>query len=71
MRRSAAGGHATAQDTRCQDKKKAIDLALEVHVYIQILPTLGPKVYKYYLHWGIWILRVGLRANPTPKLFWI
>ena len=24
---------------------------------IQILPTLGPKVCKYYLHWAIWIPR--------------
>ena len=23
----------------------------------QILPTLGPKVCKYYLHWAIWIPR--------------
>ena len=21
----------------------------------QIIPTLGPKVCKYYLHWAIWI----------------
>ena len=25
---------------------------------IQIIPTLGPKVCKYYLHWAIWIPRV-------------
>ena len=25
---------------------------------IQIMPTLGPKVCKYYLHWAIWIPRV-------------
>ena len=24
----------------------------------QILPALGPKVCKYYLHWAIWIPRV-------------
>ena len=24
---------------------------------IQIIPTLGAKVYKYYLHWAIWIPR--------------
>ena len=24
---------------------------------IQIIPTLGPKVCKYYLHWAIWIPR--------------
>ena len=22
---------------------------------IQIIPTLGPKVCEYYLHWAIWI----------------
>ena len=22
---------------------------------IQLIPTLGPKVCKYYLHWAIWI----------------
>ena len=26
---------------------------------IQIIPTLGPKVCKYYLHWAFWIPRVG------------
>ena len=26
---------------------------------IQIIPTLGPKVCKYYLHWAIWIPRVN------------
>ena len=25
---------------------------------IQIIPTFGPKVCRYYLHWAIWILRV-------------
>ena len=25
---------------------------------IQIIPTLDPKVYRYYLHWAIWIPRV-------------
>ena len=24
---------------------------------IQIIPTLGPKACKYYLHWAIWIPR--------------
>ena len=24
----------------------------------QIIPTLGPEVCKYYLHWAIWIPRV-------------
>ena len=25
---------------------------------LQIIPTLGPKVCKCYLHWAIWIPRV-------------
>ena len=25
---------------------------------IQLIPTLGPKVSSYYLHWAIWIFRV-------------
>ena len=25
---------------------------------IHIMPALGPKVWKYYLHWAIWIPRV-------------
>ena len=25
---------------------------------IQIMPTLDPKVYKDYLHWAIWFVRV-------------
>ena len=29
----------------------------------QILPTLGPKVCKYYLHWAIWIPRVFSAAQ--------
>ena len=40
---------------------------------IQIIPTLGPKVCKYYLHWAIWIPRVfslfgfiGTQLNPYP-----
>ena len=32
----------------------------------QILPTLGPKVCKNYLHWVIWILRVSLPTDPCP-----
>ena len=27
---------------------------------IQIIPTLAPKVCKYYLHWAVWIPRVNL-----------
>ena len=27
------------------------------HPTIQIIPTLGPNVCKYYLHWAIWIPR--------------
>ena len=30
---------------------------------IQIIPTLGPTVCKYYLHWAIWIPRVGQRLR--------
>ena len=30
---------------------------------IQIIPTLGPKVCKYYLHWAIWIFRGTMRAT--------
>ena len=26
--------------------------------HTQIVPTLGPTVCKYYLHWAIWIPRV-------------
>ena len=31
---------------------------------IQIIPTLGPKVCRYYLHWAIWIPR-GILASFT------
>ena len=31
---------------------------------LEILPTLGPKGCKYYLHWAIWILRVW-----APSMF--
>ena len=30
---------------------------------IQIIPTLGRKVCKYYLHWAIWIPRVRLSVQ--------
>ena len=30
---------------------------------IQIIPTWGPKVCKYYLHWAIWITRVTQSLN--------
>ena len=30
---------------------------------MQIIPTLDPKVCKCYLHWVIWILRVGFRVS--------
>ena len=32
---------------------------------IQIIPRLGPKVYKHYLHWSIWILRVVADIRHT------
>ena len=38
---------------------------------IQIVPTLGPKVCRYYLHWAIWIPRETLKPltlNASPKL---
>ena len=50
---------------------------------IQTLPTLGPNVYNYYLHWAMWILRgcelvemsrccalpgLGLRAVPIVQI---
>ena len=43
---------------------------------IQIIPTLGPKVCKYYLHWAIWIPRVAsgvfLPITPTTYVFfWV
>ena len=39
---------------------------------IQILPTLGPKVCKYYLHWAIWSPRLLLyliRSGVLKELF--
>ena len=27
---------------------------------IQTIPTLAPKVCKYYLHWAVWIISVNL-----------
>ena len=30
---------------------------------LQIIPTLRPKVYTYYLHWASWFLRIGLRIT--------
>ena len=32
---------------------------------IQILPTLGSKVYKHYLLWAIWGLRVSEASLPA------
>ena len=34
---------------------------------IQIIPTLGPKVCKYYLHWAIWIPRVNIRIMENTR----
>ena len=34
----------------------------------QILPALGPKVCKYYLHWAIWIPR-GILVPLVPEFF--
>ena len=33
---------------------------------MKIIPTLGPKVCKYYLHWAIWISRVGSIGYLDP-----
>ena len=33
---------------------------------IQIIPTLGPKVCKYYPHWAIWIPRAILASDTIP-----
>ena len=35
---------------------------------IQIIPTLGPKACKYYLHWAIWIPRVLLWLTSLLRL---
>ena len=45
-------------------------LGLRAKVYprdpgIQIIPTLGPKVCKYYLHWAIWSKVLGIIFNGT------
>ena len=36
-------------------------------IIIVIIPMLGPKVCKYYLHWAIWTPRVGKRTALNPK----
>ena len=35
---------------------------------IQVLPTLGPEVYKYYLHWVFGSLGVSLRMSTAIEL---
>ena len=30
---------------------------------MQIVPTLGPKIYSCYLHWAIWMIR-GTISGP-------
>ena len=37
----------------------------------QIIPTLGPKVCKYYLHWAIWIPRVFGLGSESLRKFWL
>ena len=32
---------------------------------IQVAPTLGLTVYKYHLHWAVWILRRSLPLCET------
>ena len=34
---------------------------------IQIIPTLGPKVCKYYLHWAVWIPR-GIELDASRRM---
>ena len=34
---------------------------------MQVIPTLGPNVYTYDLHWAMWISRVGIKVNGE---FW-
>ena len=36
-------------------------------VSIQMAPTLGPKVCKYYLHWTSWIPKPYRPNIETPK----
>ena len=38
------------------------------HPSIQIIPTLGPKVCKYYLRWAIWIPTVRLQGPSWARL---
>ena len=35
---------------------------------LQIIPTLGPNVYKKYLHWAIWSLRVRTPTRSHYKI---
>ena len=35
---------------------------------IQIIPTCGPKVCKYYLHWAIWIRRALKIIQPAARI---
>ena len=30
---------------------------------MQVIPTLGPNVDTYDLHWAMWISRVGIKVN--------
>ena len=34
---------------------------------LQIIPTLGPRVCKYYLHWAIWIPGERLVGQFAPQ----
>ena len=38
------------------------------HLSIQLLPTLCPKVYRYYLHWTIWIRRILFWRKRVQRL---
>ena len=59
-------GPASARDL----KDSRIPLGIQVLPSIQIVPTLDPKVCKYYLHWAIWIPSsiVGKLEDPATSI---
>ena len=38
-------------------------------IQITIIPTVGPKICEYYLHWAIWIPRDRLNRPETLNQF--
>ena len=48
-------------ENQMEKKKQEMEIVVIKGLYrdpsIQTIPTLGPKVCKYYLHWAIWIPR--------------